>query len=78
MVQVIDVAPVFTRPSIDQWISGSMIEIHIGINARDKEGDRKIYLFEHLPNSWNMSLRVQKRFWGSKKIWMPTPAVHSV
>lgn len=36
------------------------------------------YLFENFPNSRNMSLRVQKRFWGSKKIWMPTPAVHSV
>jgi len=36
------------------------------------------YLFENFPNSRNMSLRVQKEFWGSKKIWMPTPAVHSV
>jgi len=36
------------------------------------------YLFEYFPNSRNMSLRVQKEFWGSKKIWMPTPAVHSV
>jgi len=39
---------------------------------------RQLYLFEDFPNSLNMSLRVQKRFWGSKKIWMPTPAVHSV
>jgi hypothetical protein len=65
-------------PSLSQFDGVETSLLHAFLRLHTQIQGAINHLFEHFPNSRNMSLRVQRRFWGSKKIWMPPPAAHSV